>query len=198
MHRFLLSALFILFSVLCFSQQLTLQQKLQTNIDIQDQFQSLLSQSRNLESDFKMVRRSNIEIIQRNVADSLAAYKKEITELKTSTSESSAIIISLRDSLDKVQAELNLETSKKDNINFVGIDFNKKTYHIFVWTIIIVLAITLLFISFSFRKAKVDAIEHQKTAEEVQDTFHAFKKKAMETEQKLKRQLLDEQLKNNS
>lgn len=198
MHKFLLATISILLSVTCFSQQMTLQQKLQSELDLQNQFQSLLAQSRNLESDFKMVRKSNIEIIQKNVADSIAKYRKEISELKSSSSTSSSTIASLRDSLQTTQTKLQTETSKKDSISFIGIDFTKSSYHTFVWVIIVVLSLALLIISFSFRKAKVDAIEHQKTAEEAQNAFQTFKKKAMETEQKLKRQLLDEQLKDRS
>lgn len=197
MHKFLLTAISILISMSCFAQQMTLQQKLQSDIDIQSQFQSLLTQSRNLESDFKMVRKSNIEIIQRNVNDTIAKYKKEVSELKNFTSESSVTISSLRDSLNNIQRELEIETSKKDTINFIGLDVSKGSYHTMVWIIIIALSLALFIITFSFRKAKTDAKEHQRTAEEVQNTFHTFKKKAMETEQKLKRQLLDEQLKGN-
>lgn len=195
MRKSILSIIILFVSINSFSQALTLQQKLQSNLDLQSQFQALLLQSRGIDADYKAIRRSNVEIIQKNVSDSIAKYKTEIASLKSTSSSSVAEVTALRDSLQTAQAMLQTETAKKDSINFIGIDFNKGTYHTVVWIIIAVLALALFIILASFRKAKVDAVEHQKTAEEVQNEFQAYKKKAMETEQKLKRQLLDEQLK---
>lgn len=195
MRKSFLSTIILLVSFNGFSQSLTLQQKLQSNLDIQSQFQVLLAQSKGIDADFKAIRKSNIEIIQKNVSDSISKYTKEIASLKSNSSSSAATVTSLRDSLQATQSALNIETAKKDSIDFLGINFSKGSYHSLVWIIIGVLALALFIILASFRKAKVDAIEHQKTADEVQNEFQAYKKKAMETEQKLKRQLLDEQLK---
>lgn len=192
-------SIFFLFFITCgFAQQLTLQQKLQSNLNLEAQFQVLVAQSKTLDTDFKVIRKTNIEIIQKNVRDSVSKYTKEISALKSNSSSSVATLTSLRDSLHSSLSELAVEKSKTDSITFMGISFEKPTYHTLVWTIIGVLAVALFIILITFRKAKVDAVEHQKTAEEVQADFQAYKKKALDTEQKLKRQLLDEQLKGNS
>lgn len=198
MHKFLLSTIFTFFSIVTFAQQPTLQQKLQSNLPLQAQFQALLMQSRNQDVDFKIIRKSNVEIIQKNVADSIARYTKEIATLKSNSSSSVQQVQSLKDSVTILSESLNFEKAKTDSISFLGIDFAKPAYHTLVWTVIGVLAVALFIILVSFRKAKVDAVEHQKTAEEVQNDFQVYKKKAMETEQKLKRQLLDEQMKRES
>jgi hypothetical protein len=198
MRKLLVFAVFIFTASILTAQQPTLQQKLQTEGDISTQFQLLLSQSRNMDSDFKLIRRSNVEIIQRNVADSLATYKKEIVTLKNMTSTSGSTIQSLQDSVTSLANQLHTEKQKTASIGFLGIDFNKGAYHTMVWSIIAILGVALFIIIISFRKAKVDAIEHRSTADEAQNELHVFKKKAMEKEQQLKRQLLDEQLKRNS
>ena len=195
MHKILFSIIFSLFSIAVLAQQPTLQQKLQSNLPIQTQFQTLLLQSRNQDGDFKIIRKSNVEIIQRNVADSIAGYKKELATLKSTTSNSTQQIQTLKDSVVNLSEHLKVEQSKTDSISFLGVDFAKSAYHTLVWAIIAVLAVALFIILVSFRKVKVDAVEYQKTAEEIQNEFQAHKKKALETEQKLKRQLLDEQLK---
>jgi hypothetical protein len=198
MRKLLVFAVLIFTASILTAQQPTLQQKLQTEGDISTQFQLLLSQSRNMDSDFKLIRRSNVEIIQRNVADSLATYKKEIVTLKNMTSTSGSTIQSLQDSVTSLANQLHTEKQKTASIGFLGIDFNKGAYHTMVWSIIAILGVALFIIIISFRKAKVDAIEHRSTADEAQNELHVFKKKAMEKEQQLKRQLLDEQLKRNS
>lgn len=198
MFKSLLTTIFTLIFINSFAQQLTLQQKLQSNLDLQTQFQVLLLQSKSIDADFKSIRKSNIEIIQKNVKDSISAYTKEIATLKANSSSSVSTVTSLRDSLSTTLSELSAEKNKTDSIAFIGIDFNKGAYHTIVWSAISVLALALIIILASFRKAKVDANEHQKTASDVQQEFQTFKKKAMETEQKLKRQLLDEQMKGSS
>lgn len=199
MYKSFLSSVFLFVSIVSFAQpQPTLQQKLQSNLPIQSQFQVLLNQSRNQDADFKIIRKSNIDIIQRNVSDSIAKYTKEIASLKANSSSSVQQVQSLKDSVQTLSESLRVEQEKTDSISFLGIDFSKPSYHMLVWSIIAILGLAFFIILFSFRKAKVDAVEHQKTAEEVQNDFQAYKKKAMETEQKLKRQLLDEQMKRES
>ncbi|WP_164109328.1 MULTISPECIES: hypothetical protein [Sphingobacterium] len=197
MHKSILSLVF-LFLVSHSFAQLTLQQKLQSNLNLTTQFQVLLAQSRSQDADFKIIRKSNIEIIQKNVSDSISKYTKEIASLKNNSSSSVATVKGLRDSLGSVQTELQTEKQKTDSISFLGIDFAKGAYHTLVWVIIAVLGIGFFTMLISFRKAKVDTVEHKKTAEEAQNEFAQYKKKAMEKEQLLKRQLLDEQLKRDS
>ncbi|MBL1410864.1 hypothetical protein [Sphingobacterium faecale] len=197
MHKSILSLILIFLATGTFAQ-LTLQQKLQSDLNLHTQFQVLLAQSRSQDADFKIVRKSNIEIIQKNVNDSISKYTKEIASLKNSSSSSVATVTGLKDSLQSVQSELQSEKQKTDSISFIGIDFAKSTYHMIVWIIIAVLGIGFFTMLVSFRKAKIDTVEHQKTAEETQNEFQQYKKKAMEKEQLLKRQLLDEQLKRDS
>ena len=197
MSRFVLFTFFILCTFTS-KGQLTLQQQLQTELDINSQFSTLLSQSKSQDADFKLIRKSNVEIIRKNVNDSLNTYKKEIAQLKTQTGNSSGTIKNLQDTIVSLQHNLAEEQSKTQTIGFLGTNMDKGLYHIMVWTIICALAIILFVLVVSFKKARVDAVEHQKTAEEVQNDFHNFKKKAMEKEQLLRRQLLDEQLKKNS
>lgn len=199
MHKLSLAIIFTLISLISYAQQQpTLQQKLRSELSLQAQFQTLLNQSRSQDADFKVIRKSNVEIIQRNVADSVAQYRKEIAELKNFSSTSTQQIQALKDSVEVLSADLTDERSKTDSISFLGMNFAKSAYHTMVWSIIIVLGLAFFITLISFRKAKVDAVDHQKTAEEAQSDFLAFKKKAMETEQKLKRQLLDEQMKRES
>src|SRR5690606_16238939 len=124
------------------------------------------------DADFKLIRKSNVEIIRKNVNDSLNTYKKEIAQLKTQTGNSSGTIKNLQDTIVSLQHNLAEEQSKTQTIGFLGTNMDKGLYHIMVWTIICALAIILFVLVVSFKKARVDAVEHQKTAEEVQNDFH--------------------------
>lgn len=142
--------------------------------------------------DFKMVRKSNLEIVRRNVIDTVSKLQKEISILKSSSSNYSSTTKNLQDSIQNLKDQLSQEKEKTDSFSFIGINTSKAFYSTVVWTIIGVLAVATFIFLFSYRKAKVDTVEFQKTAEQSQEEFATFRKKAMEKEQLLKRQLQDE------
>jgi len=165
---------------------------------LQEQFTNLSNLSRSQDVDFKIIRKANLEIVRKNVLDSISHYQKEIASLKQQSSSSAGTVKSLQDSVSSLDTQLQAEKQKTDSISFLGIDFSKGSYHSLVWSIIVILAIAFLASFASFRKAKVDTVEHKKTAEELQEELQVLRKKSMEKEQQLKRQLLDEQMKRNS
>lgn len=175
----------------------TLQQKLRTT-SLDSQFVVLNLQSRNQDADFKIIRKSNLDIIRQNVKDSLSKYKKQINELNGTANNSAGSIKSLQDSVNTLSTNLAAEQEKTDSISFLGIPFSKGSYHSMVWAIILVLGAAFFGTLVAFRKAKVDTVESKNTVDELQEELQTLRKKAMEREQQLKRQLLDEQLKRNS
>lgn len=142
--------------------------------------------------DFKMVRKTNLEIVKRNVIDTVTKLQKEITSLKSSSSNYTSNTKNLQDSIQVLKDQLAQEQEKTDSFSFLGINTSKAFYSTVVWTIIGVLVVAAFVFLISYRKAKVDTVEFQKTAEQSQEEFATFRKKAMEKEQLLKRQLQDE------
>lgn len=165
---------------------------------IDSQFHYLSTLSRNQDADFKLIRRTNLEIVRKNALDSINKLKTEISNLQSASSSSVTTITGLRDSIQTIESDLQTERQKTDSISFLGIDFSKSSYHTMVWSLIIGFVIAFLIALFSFRKAKVDTEEYRKTVDQLQDELQTTKKRAMEKEQVLKRQLLDEQLRRNS
>lgn len=164
---------------------------------LNSQFTNITNMSRSFDGDFKLIRKTNLEIIRKNVIDSITQYQTEISSLKKNASSAVNSVQSLRDSVNTLTADLAVEMAKTDSIAFLGINFSKKSYHIIVWSMIIVFALSFIITLASFKKAKVDTNEHKKTTEELQDELQTLRKKSIEREQLLKRQLLDEQLKRN-
>jgi len=114
----------------------TLQQKLKT-APLDSQFVYLNLQSRNQDKDFKIIRKTNLDIIRQNVKDSLSIYKKQISGLKGDASSTEGSLQSLQDSVTNLSAALQTEQQKTDSISFLGIQFSKSSYHTMVWVIII-------------------------------------------------------------
>jgi hypothetical protein len=81
---------------------------------------------------------------------------------------------------------------KENNIGFFGLQISKTTYSAIVWLIILALVLLLAFFIFKF----YNNINITKTATsnltDVEKEFELFRKKSLEREQKLRRQLQDE------
>ncbi len=165
---------------------------------VDSQFYFINTLSRSQDADTKLIRKTNLEILRKNTLDTINRLKKEIADINQANSSSVATTKSLRDSVSTLEGDLRVERDRTDSISFLGIDFQKSSYHTMVWALIFVFAIAFVASFFAFKKSKIDTVEHKKTVEELQEELQAFKKKSMEKEQLLKRQLLDEQLKRNS
>src|SRR5690606_40442834 len=79
---------------------------------LNEQFSNLSNLSRSQAGDFKLIRRTNLEIIRKNVLDSISRYQKEIATLKANSSSSSGNISAQRDSLNTLDASLQAENIK--------------------------------------------------------------------------------------
>lgn len=165
---------------------------------LNEQFTNLSNMSRSQDASFKLIRRTNLEIVRNNVLDSISRYQKEIATLKANSSSSTSTINTLQDSITTLDAALREQEYKTNVISFLGIDFSKGTYHVMVWSIIVVFVLAFIITLASFRKARLDTIDHKKTTEELQEDLQTLRKKSLEKEQQLKRQLLDEQMKRDS
>lgn len=174
----------------------TLQEKLRTTT-LDSQFVLLNLQSRSQDAYFKIIRKGNLDIIRKNISDSIGNYKKEIASLNENANAHTSTVNSLQDSVQRLDSSLAAEQKKAASISFLGITFAKGSYHTMVWVIIFVLAAAFTGMLFAFRKAKVDTVESKAAADELQEELQIVRKKSLEREQQLKRQLLDEQLKRN-
>ena len=158
---------------------------------IANQFEHLNYISKN-NYDYKMVRKTNLEIIKRNVVDTVSKLQKEINTLKSTSSNYGSTTKGLQDSVQILKDQLAQEQEKVDSFSFLGINTTKSAYSTVVWLIIAGLLASTIGFLFSYRKAKVNTDEYQKTADQAQEELALFRKKALEKEQALKRQLQDE------
>lgn len=138
------------------------------------------------------VRQANLEQIRKNVADSIKALTKEIADLKAKDGSQEADVEAMTDSLSQARKDLQIAQREKDSFSFMGISIQKNTYSLFTWGFVLLLAVALIFYIYRYNQSQVVTNDTKKAIEELQDEFDQHRKKAMEKEQKLKRQLQDE------
>lgn len=156
------------------------------NGTIEEQFDVLIKNSFPYEN-FKNIR-DNLPRFRKNTLDSLHALQNQITEQKTTTENQKTTIDSLQTSLSSMKETI----SQRDNISFLGMSLEKGTYNLIVWSIIVILIILLSFFIQRYKSNFRVAKESKDAADEIREEFEQHRKKAMEREQKLKRDLQDE------
>jgi len=141
---------------------------------------------------FEHVRQANLERIRQNVADSIKALTKEISDLKAKDGNQQAAVEAMTDSLAQARNHLQIVQKEKDSFSFLGFSLQKSTYSLSMWGLVLLLAVVLTFYIYRYHQSHLVTNDTKKAISELQEEFDQHRKKAMEKEQKLKRQLQDE------
>ncbi|WP_075341033.1 hypothetical protein [Tenacibaculum agarivorans] len=141
---------------------------------------------------YKMIPRTEFQAFQKSVLDSVNLLKKDIST-KLSTIENQAKeISSLNEKINGLSGNLDTAIAKEDQINFIGIALSKKTYNVITWSVIALLLGSLLFFIFRFKNSNILTRKAKNNLAEIEQEFELHRKKSLEKEQKLRRQLQDE------
>ena len=162
---------------------------------IESQFDYLYKRSGNYTAEgkrYEVVRLINLNKLRQNVMDSInKAYATE-AELKTTISTHEASIASLNKQLDDTKSSLNSVTEEKDSISLLGAMVSKSTYNFVLWTIIAGLMLLLLLFIYRFRNSNYLTQEAKTKLADLEIEYENHRRRALEREQKISRQLQDE------
>jgi len=158
---------------------------------IANQFEYIYNVSNNYQ-DYKVIKKANLEKLKDNVIDSLQKMQSQLANAKHTLSTHDQEVATLQDSLNKVNQDLKITKEQKESFSFLGIWMSKGSYNALVWCTIGILLIILIFYIYRFKQSNAVTTDARKTLEEVRADFEQHRKKAMEREQKLNRQLQDE------
>ncbi len=138
------------------------------------------------------VRQANLDLLRKNVADTIRMLNRQIVDLKAKDDGQQASVDAMADSLVQVRNDLQVTQREKDSFSFIGIPLQKGTYSLMMWGIVVLLALALVFYIYRHNQSQVVTTDTKKAIEELQADFDQHRKKSMEKEQKLMRQLQDE------
>ncbi len=155
---------------------------------IADQFKFITTRSNSYQN-YKVIKKDWLNTIKAHVVDSLHTFKKELANERLQVSTQKDEINALNTKLTKANETINSLEKEKSSVSFLGMQMNKGAYKGLVWTIIAGLLGTLLFFIYRFRNSNLVTVETRKNLEELQEEFEAYKKRALEREQKVRREL---------
>ncbi len=158
---------------------------------LESQFDYLYRRSSSYQ-EYKVVKKTNYQKIKANVLDSMQVIKKDLGDTKKLVEVQSNEIKSLKEDLQTTNDNLTAVTKEKDNIKFLGMPMTKSSYNSLLWTIIFSLVALLLFFIFKFRSSNAITTQAQGLLADTEKEFEAYKAKALEREQKVRRELQDE------
>ncbi len=184
---FLLS---VFFTVTTYSQETTVQEK-----TIDYQFRTLYKNSNNYQ-EYKVVAKKAYGVLHNNVLDSLKKTNSQIQGKNTLIDSQKSTIDTLEKDNKNLNTELATAVNNESSISIFGIQFAKKTYSLILFSFILLLIVALAIFIYKFRSSNVTTTEAKSNLEDIENEFDLFRKKSIEREQKIRRELQDEIIKN--
>ncbi|WP_396596203.1 hypothetical protein [Dokdonia sp. R86516] len=158
---------------------------------IDEQFTEVIEGSNNYQQ-FKVIEKVKMNRLQQNAKARIDVLQTEIENLKSEMNKQQTAASKVSADLEKIQLTLAETEEEKDSINFFGIQMSKGSYQTMMWSIIGLLLLGLVFFIYKFRSSNVLTKEAQHKLDETEVEFDEYRRKALEKEQKLGRQLQDE------
>lgn len=157
---------------------------------ISSQFDYLNSVSNNFQ-EYKVVKRTNLDKIRKNVTDSLNVFKDQLVTVKKDLRERQEQINELENQMAEVQEQLTAAEEARDSFEFLGMPIHKSAYNGIMWTIVFVLAGAFLFFLFQYSQSHRVISKARKDLEDTVEEFEQHRKNTLDRERKLKRELVD-------
>jgi|TARA_B110000014_G_C19969543_1_gene501892 hypothetical protein len=190
---FLLFALSL--SVSLISAQEAKQELSLTNSSVKEKFNYLMINSNNYQ-DFKVVKKSWLSTVKRQVLDSLEKQKLNIKDLNVFIDNQDSKNKELEATITSLNTQIENAKTTKENINFVGKDLKKNTFKSLFWSIVSITSILLFIFVYKYKKSNMVTEAAKDQLADIEKEYESHKKTALEREQKVMRKLQDELNKN--
>ena len=162
-----------------------------TNKNLPEQYQDLKETTETF-NEYKVIRESRLDDWFKTIQDSLSDQSDRINSLQTSTSALEDTISNLRDEMDRLQIELDQGDFEKSHIGVLGINFSKRAYIGITFILIIGLTILIIFLVIKVIDSGKTTRDTIKLHETLNAEFEEYKRRALEKQTKLARDLQTE------
>lgn len=186
----ILLVIFVFFYSTIYSQETT-----NNDNSIKGQFLNTYKVSRTYEY-YKVINIDRFKKLQKNVLDSITVKNNEIEKLQNNVADLSKKNVEIQNNNKTLLKETETLRNQNNSVNFLGATISLSTYNIILWTLILGLLIAMGYFIYKYLNNNTITKESIDNLKEVELEFEEHRKKAIEREQKLRRQLHDEVNKN--
>lgn len=180
----------VLFCISLFSQEVTTEDN-----SIDYQFRTLYKNSNNYQ-EYKVVKKVTYGNLHNNVLDSIKQYQSQLKSKNSLINSQKLTISKLEKDNKDVNTKLQTSITNENSISLIGLQLTKSNYSILLFAIIILLIVGLVTFVYKFKNSNIITTEAKSNLYDVEQELNLFRKKSLEREQKLRRQLQDEINKN--
>ena len=162
---------------------------------IDSQFEFIYRRSGNYRAEgrrYEVVRIIQLDKLRQNVKDSLEAATKKKKELEATIEGNETTINSLNSDLSNTKEQLQSITEQKDSISFFGKQISKTTYNIIMWSTVLGLLLGMLLFIIKYRQSNYLTQEAKNNLTELETEYENHRRRALEREQRISRELQDE------
>ncbi len=161
------------------------------NSTLQLQFDTMLDVS-NRYQEFKVVRQLYLEEFMNNVNDSISGYTQRISQLEGEKAVLQSQIDATSSEVGDRDAAIADLKAERDSVSLLGMQLDKGTYSLIMWSLVIGLLIALLVALGSTRVAARNNSELKRERDKLAEELDQSRKSRLTVEQELRRQLQDE------
>ena len=189
MKLYQLTFFFLFISLISYGQETV--EEIEEPNTIENQFDKIFRISTKYQNN-KVINIDRFLRLKKGVLDSLKTTKQLVLEKENLLKIERTNNQKTTDTLKKTQQDLEVALNKENTISLFGAQLNKTTYNLILWGIIILLFFGLVYFIFKFSKSSIVTKKAENNLLNVEEEFEVHRKKSLEREQKLRRQLQDE------
>lgn len=180
---------FLGFSIILFQFNLNAQEETPQNL--LETYDQIIDKANNWE-DYKMVKKPQLNNFRNNLSKKLDELEKEVENHDNQLKKKERKIVDLHNQLETSQTNLEKITAQKNQILFFGSALSKSVYQATMWGIVGILVLILILLILKFKANSSATNEAKKQLDTVEKEFEDYKRKALEKQQKLGRELQDQ------
>ena len=165
------------------------------NGSINDQFDYIIKKSTNFNEKGQTYEVVNLDLllsVRKQALDSISVVQAKFEKARTSIQPLQEEIKTLENKLSETQKSLALIKEEKDDMFLLGMPMSKGSYATFMWSIIAVLIVFLALFVYRFKNSNAVTKNAEAALIDLENEFKEHRTMALEREQKVMRQLLDE------
>ena len=157
-----------------------------------DEQYKVLKESSNTHGNYKIIRETKLDAFWAGTLDSIAATKDRLQLTQAKVNELQSELEGIKKDMAAKDKELTAHQHATTHINVLGIDILKENFIYTFWGVISFLVLALLIIGYRFKENNRVTSATRKENNTLKEEMEEFKKRSLEKEQKLRRELQTE------
>lgn len=157
---------------------------------IVEDYSSMVDRSNSYE-DYKIIKKESLDDFKKRLSAEINDFDSEISGLAETIQSQQKKLDELSTSLANTQSSLDQASQEKDSMFLFGTPMSKAVYQITIFSLITFLVVVLVLVLVRFKANNLATKEANNNLSDVEANFEKYKKRALETQQKLGRELQD-------